>query len=279
MTTVMAWGLATASALAQSPAQTQPPLEEARLRARYQLRVMEGVLERAVQHAAQMMNRRVQAVAPDMVLLTGSARVRGFRLENHGVFFDVDIPALRQSVSWTFRSMNQNNQRTEQALRSIKRYVETVSDKTSKGELERAVKFLEMRALPMQVASSPPGGNSAQVSATSAPQTTTVPTNEPEADATSPELPDWIQDPNEAYTTEVIAALIDAMLDHGGPMNLGSDDWLTIGARDSLDMVVAGDVSDTETITLRIKGSDLAAFRADRMSRDETRQRVEIHVF
>jgi hypothetical protein len=71
------------------------------------------------------------------------------------------------------------------------------------------------------------------------------------------------------------------MLDHSGPIGVGNDEWLTVAARDNehRDRLVPGDPYDLLTIVLRIRGSDLAAFRADRISRDEARKRVEVREF
>ena len=60
--------------------------------------MMEGVLERAVQLGVDNLRRRVRAVMPDDALLQGGApQVRGFRLDGYGVFFDVEVPALRRA--------------------------------------------------------------------------------------------------------------------------------------------------------------------------------------
>ena len=40
-----------------------------------------------------------------------------------------------------------------------------------------------------------------------------------------------------------------------------------------------GDPSEVTTIVLRIKGSDLAAYRAQKMTEDEVRKRVEVREF
>ena len=46
--------------------------------------------------------------AVGLVLLAGAARARGFRLDGYGVFFDVEVPALRRSVAWSFRVLDQS---------------------------------------------------------------------------------------------------------------------------------------------------------------------------
>lgn len=264
---VLGLGGGVASAQPQ-PSPSAPGTEQdALLKGRYQIRVMEGVLERAVQHAAEMVNRRMQALSPDLVLLTGDARVRGFRLEGYGAFFDVDVPALRQSLSWTFRTLSQSNLRAEEALRSIRRVVETQHDKALRGELEQALKLLELRVAPVPHA---PGAETLQ---------TVSATGGAAPGSTAPPADPIMDDPGELYTREVKQSLIEAMLDYSGPMNLAPEEWLTIGARDNGDLGVPSDVTDTVTIVLRVKGSDLAAFRADRLTRDEVRQRVDVRTF
>jgi hypothetical protein len=88
-----------------------------------------------------------------------------------------------------------------------------------------------------------------------------------------------IRDPNALYTETVKNALIDAMLDHGGPIGIGGDEWLTIAAKDAEGPLSPNEPYDAATIVLRIKGSDLSAFRADRLTRDEARRRVEVREF
>jgi hypothetical protein len=294
------WAGVVCAALAAGPAFAQPrPEAEASeaarselLRVRYQIRVMEGVLERAVEHAATVVNERMRAFAPDLLLLTGAARVRGFRLDGYGLFFDVDVPALRQSVSWSIRTLRQNNLRAERALDRIRRLVDAQRDDAARAELEQALRLLELRVGPALAPMSgdglpassdgvqnvavagplPAGGglvdNRAEMPAVPAPR----PPGAPAGDASN-------DDPGEIYTSEVRGALIDAMLDYSGPMSLGDEDWLVVAARDNGDLGVPGDAGDTATIILRIKGADLTAYRAGRLTRPEARGRVEVRTF
>jgi hypothetical protein len=86
-----------------------------------------------------------------------------------------------------------------------------------------------------------------------------------------------LDDPFGAYESAVKQALIDAMLDHSGPLEIGSDEWLTVAARDNEDRRLSpNNVYDLATIVLRIKGSDLAAFRSGRLTREEARAKVEV---
>jgi hypothetical protein len=93
--------------------------------------------------------------------------------------------------------------------------------------------------------------------------------------------PALIEDPNGAYTREVSVAIIDSMIENSGPLPVGDNEWLTVAARDNVrpDRLVPGDMSNISSIVFRIRGSDLAAFRAGRMTLEDTRKRVEVKQF
>ena len=73
------------------------------------------------------------------------------------------------------------------------------------------------------------------------------------------------------------ASLVDAMIEKSGPVALCPDEWLTVAARDNVprDPLIPTDAADTRTIIFRIRGTDLAAFRAGRMTLEEARNKVE----
>ena len=96
-------GAASASAQVASVGSAVP---QEQMQARFQIAAMEGVLERAVQLGARRLSQQVQAVSPDALFIAGAARAKGFWLEGYGVFFDVDVPAMRRSVAWSFRASN-----------------------------------------------------------------------------------------------------------------------------------------------------------------------------
>jgi hypothetical protein len=62
-------------------------------------------------------------------------------------------------------------------------------------------------------------------------------------------------------------------------MGIGPEEWLTVAARDNEERLAPGDLYEVLTIVLRIKGADLAAFRAERLTREEARNRVEVREF
>ena len=250
----------------QGTAASTPAKQPDQVQMRYQISVMEGILERAVEQGARILNRRVQSMMPSMLLWGGTARARGFRLEPYGVFFDVEVPELRRSIAWTFRVLDQNDLGLTSALQSLRQHVETVSDQQARKQLEQALSRVELEMGPMLPG---PGG----VSALGAPAAAQPVGGRP--------VQPVVEDPGEAYTNEVKSALVDAMLDFGGGITIGPDEWLTIAARDNEDRgrVTPSDPYEIVTIFLRIRGSDLAALKAGRLTRDEARKRVEVDEF
>jgi hypothetical protein len=86
-----------------------------------------------------------------------------------------------------------------------------------------------------------------------------------------------LEDPGQIYTYEVKDALVNAMIDYGTPIPLGPADYLTVAARDQEGMrLQASDPYEVSTIFLRIKGADLAAYRAGQIDLTEVRRRVEV---
>ena len=264
----------------QPQAERQTSQRDQQVQARYNIVVMEGVLERAVQHGADQLRRQVRRVMPDMLLISGSAEARGFRLEGYGVFFDVEVPMMRQSMAWSLKNiMDENGVAAAEALRQIRTAIERLTpDAREKAALMQAIKRLEVQVAPLPALGGGPAVQTAQRG-----QVTSMEATPAQASVAQPPGEDikLIEDPSAAYEKEIISALIDAMLDHSGPIRVGPDEWLTVAARDNehRDRLVPGDSYDLLTIVLRVKGSDLAAFRADRITREEARKRVEVREF
>ena len=89
-----------------------------------------------------------------------------------------------------------------------------------------------------------------------------------------------LNDPNEAYTQEVRAAVIDAMIENSAQLGLGDNEWLTVAARDNAPTgpFMSGD-PNAVTLVLRVKGADLSEFRAGRLTLEQVRSRVEVNEF
>lgn len=243
-------------------AQVQQPSQSAQRR-RDQIQLMEGLLARAVRLGAEQMSRRMISADPGMTLLTGSARARGFILEGYGVFFDVEIPALRKSVAWSMMTIGRDQQITT-ALDSLRRAIEAMPEGPSRAQAQQAYKQVQLQVGPlpqMQRTPAPPPGS---VAAANTAEQVAAPA---------------VDDPGTEYTESVKSALIDAMLEYSLPMDLGPDEWLTVAARDSEGPLTPNEIYDAMTIVLRVKGSDLTAYATDRSRRDEIRRRVEVRVF
>jgi hypothetical protein len=270
-------GVTTATARAQSApdvgqqgpdaVKTQADLNHSR----YQIAQMERALEGAVEHGATITRDRLQAVVPPaQMLISDNARVRGFRLEGYGVFFDVEVPSLQGTLPWSFRTLDQNDLGLESALKALKAHVEKNGDI----DLQQALKRVELQVAPMpalasSMAASVAGARNATGSAASA-----------QDRPAGQRLDSILTDPDEAYRQEVKQALMEAMLDYSGPLSIGPEEWLTIAARgyEERPRLAPAD-SNVRTVVIRARGADLTAFRAAQLSKEEALKRIEVRVF
>jgi hypothetical protein len=95
----------------QAPVAVQ--ITPAQVQARQQISAFEGILENAIRFGTQMLNQRLQASNTDnMVMLAGSTRARGFRLDDYGVVFDVEFPSMRRSMVWSMEALASANAST-----------------------------------------------------------------------------------------------------------------------------------------------------------------------
>jgi len=263
-TTVVGLVLAVAATMAGQQADEQ-------IRARQRIAMMEGTLERAVSIGADNLLRRMRAVVPDAPMLSGAPVVRGFRLDGYGVFFDVGVPGLRLPITWPLRYMVNENRDFELLaadfglLASDLRAVMTQLDAQSQERFAHVVRRLETLQRPRPIG--PPG-------AASGPSPDTV-ASRGGVDAA------LLDRPQERYTAEIKAALVEAMVESSSPLGLGADEWLTVAARDNVprDPLLPGDNTDFSTLIFRVKGRDLAAFHTGRVALDEARQKVEVREY
>lgn len=287
---VMAVALLASPAWAQTgdPAAARP-VERAELR--HQIYVMEGALARAVQFGASRLNRDLRSVAPEMFLLAGDAQARGVYLDGYGVFFDVAVPMLRQSMMWSLRMMlQQDDSGTRRAIAELREHIQNEQDVAARQSLEAAITRLEAQASPLgmigrpaaPVAPAPVVNAQAGTSLGPAPQPSPAPTPAPGAPAEPPQDAPWLVDTNRVYTESVQRALIDAMIDFSAPMDIGNEEWLTVAARDNerRDSLAPQDpYEEVVTILLRIKGTDLKEYRAGKIDKAEARRRVRVSEF
>ena len=258
-------GLLATGAVAVGQAQTPAPDQSEQFRARQRLTLMESVLERAVANGADNLVRQVKTYLPDPPMFLGAPKVRGFRLEGYGVFFDVEVPGLRPPITWTLRYMLDDSRRAAASLAELKAWLVQLGPR-ERARGQEMVTRLEEQIGAARSARAGTGGGPVDASALGSP-----------LEQTASGEPRVIVDPSEAYTTEVKSALVEAMIESSGTLNLSADEWLTIAARDNVpsDPLVPSDKSDFSTVIFRIKGSDLAAFRAGRLTLEQARAKVE----
>lgn len=254
---------------------------------RHHIYVMEGALARAVDYGAKQLNREILSVMPGVFMLEGEARARGVQLDGYGVFFDVRVPMMRQSMVWSLRMMmDQNDVSTQNAIADLRKGMQGVTDPQTRAAMEAAVRRLERQL--------PGGARNPQVTpGIVLPENTSNPVGaaaasgvsvQPPAPRAAAPSPDnlWAKDPNRAYTEAVTRALVDAMIDYSTPMAIAPEQWLTVAARDDegRDSLSPQDPMD-EVVTMiyRIKGSDLQDYRSGRIDRDEVRKRVQVTQF
>jgi hypothetical protein len=260
---------------------------------RHHIYVMEGALARAVDFGAKQLNREIAQVMPSVFMLEGEASARGLYLDGYGVFFDVSIPTMRQSmVGWSLRLMLEQDAATSQAaINELKKSMQGVTDQATRARMENAVRQLE-RANAQNVQNVPVRGDSVIAPGVVTPSAEAIPTGAAAASGMSNVRPApppsalrdslWVKDPDRAYTEAVTRALVDAMIDYSAPMQIGSDQWLTVAARDDegRDSLAPPDpMVEVVTWIYRIKGSDLQEYRQGRIDRDEVRRRVQLSQF
>lgn len=268
---------------AVAPAMAPKPIDMNEMR--HQIYVMEGALARAVDYGAKQLNRQILAVMPGVFMLEGEARARGVHLDGYGVFFDVRVPMMRQSMMWSLRMMMDQDDATNQAtITELRKSLQGVTDPTTRASIEKAVRQLE-RASPgaaqrhQQVSPGIVVSDTTNPAVGAAAATGLAP---PRAASLPPADSIWAKDPNRAYTEAVTQALVDAMIDYSTPMAITADQWLTVAARDDegRDSLAPQDpLEEVVTMIYRIKGSDLQLYRTGKIDRDEVRKRVQVAQF
>lgn len=276
-----------APAPAPAPVAATRPAPDPRRR---DIAMMEGVLTKALQQGAQDLAQQLKLREPNSAFVTGTGRARGFILEGYGVFFDVDVPGMRQSVIWSAQMLELEQQRqsarqflanatpdhplrkfAEMELRQIERLMgaaqgaavvpnaTTDAEMASPGRVGAAVAVADGVVAP-PVASA--------LAAAPAP---------PPPAAPVPQV-QQLRDPNELYTDSVKTALIEAMLRYSAFLKIADNEWLTVAASDS-DGPSPGQIDDASRIVIRVKGVDLTAFQTGKLTKEEVMKRVEVKEF
>ena len=177
--------------------------------------MMEGVLVQAVRLGAEEVSNEMQRFEPaGVTVLTGVPRARGFVLDGYGVFFDVEIPDMNQSVIWSMMNVQRDRQ-VGNALDSLRTSLESMPDGPNRQKAQMALQQLTKTVGPTRADARPAGPGRRLHLDRSAPR--------------QPRLPD----PDRLYSEAVKSALVEAMLDYSLQMDLGADEWLTVAARAS----------------------------------------------
>ena len=87
--------------------------------------------------------------------------------------------------------------------------------------------------------------------------------------------PAVVRDPRGEYRLAIREALIDAMLDFG-QVPLKASEWLTIGARRPDPLGPVSPCDESVALIISIKGEDLTALRAGKITRVEAKSRIKI---
>ena len=86
-----------------------------------ELQFMEQAFEEAVKYGIRVVERQLPPLAPGLVFFAGPIQARGFRLEDYGVFFDVEFPVVRRSVLWSMRTLDQFDRSMAAAMEDLRR--------------------------------------------------------------------------------------------------------------------------------------------------------------
>ena len=264
--------------LVAAPAAAQTANPRAEADARYQIAQMERLLEGAVEHGAAVIRDRMQTLAqvPADLLVSDNAHARGFRLDGYGVFFDVTVPSFVTTLTWSLRTLDQNDLGLDSALKTLQTAVRASGDTN----LEQALRRVELQVNPggmlTRQTAQAAGAPGARAATGSAAATTADNNNNNSLPADDPLL----NDPNEAYRTEVIRALEDAMLEYSSSLAIGAGEWLTVAAKGNDDRPrLAPADSDARTRIIRMRGSDLAQYLARQITKEEALKRIQVQVF
>jgi hypothetical protein len=242
-----------ASFLALMPASSSAQGSDAQDRRKH-IRYMEGVLVQAVRIGAEQFGKDLEKFEPTGVTaLMGTPRARGFLLDGHGIFFDVEVPDINQSFVWSVMTTQRDRQAGD-ALESLREAFRTMPESATLNQARDALRHLANTVGPIRP--------------------TTAPGLPPQGTVTALSTP--LTDPRKEYQDAVVSALVDAMLGYSMRLSLGSEEWLTVAARgNDAPLGPQQGVGDTVTITVRVKGSDLAIYHGDAARREEIREKVK----
>ncbi len=255
--------LAGSAAAQPVPAAAETPGGQPALRA--QIQTLERMLAGAVSRSASAVEGQLPAGVPGLVLFAGPIQVRGFRLEDYGVFFDVEYPVLRRSIVWSMQRLDPFELSLDITLQMLRRQFPLAELPVAGPDRGRVAADLSgSRSTPRERvggrASRRPAGPryAPGVAAGGAPSGTGR----------------VVVDPLRVYRHALQVSLTDALLVGGAALAavLPEDAWLTVAARDVTGL--AG-----RDGRLRVAARDLAAFGEGRVTLEEVRELVETSGF
>lgn len=271
--------------VAAQPIPSAPPV--AASARRRDIGMMERVLTQALQQGAQDLAQQLKVREPNSAFVTGTGRARGFILDGYGIFFDVDVPGMRQSVVWSAQmlELEQQRQSAEQFLLNS-----SPNHPLRKVAAANLRQIARMMGTPPEAVQIPPTADSQMAergrveALTVADAVAATAALAPSALASQGALApvqqvQQLRDPNELYTESVKHALIDAMLRYSAFLKIADNEWLTVAASDSDGPQIPGQIDDASRIVIRIKGADLSAFQANKLTREEVMKRVDVKEF
>jgi len=116
---------------------------------RTRFEVVGGALARAGDYGAKALNRELLAMMPGVFMLAGEAQARGVYLDGYGVYFDVQVPMMRQSMMWSVRTMlDQDNTAAQMAISDMRKIGQSITDPATRAAFERSLKQLESQSTP-----------------------------------------------------------------------------------------------------------------------------------
>jgi hypothetical protein len=214
---------------------------------------LERILLRAVTLGARGVEQQLPPWTPGLMLFAGPAQVRGFRLPEYGVFFDVECPVLRESILWSMEVMDAD-------LRMMRRSLDRLRELSAFAPVLREL--------------DPDANSSIAFSPNGLSSPADLRSRMAAGDAPPPAGSDVPLDLHAVYQDALREMLVDALLGYGGALGalLDRDDWLTVVARDTR----GHPGRDT---TVRVKAGDVAALHAGTLSLAEARARVDTSPF
>ena len=108
---------------------------------RIDIKYLEGLLTMAVKSGADKLALQMRASEPGSLFVIDTGRTRGFDLPGYGVFFDVDVPMMKQSVLFVMQ---------QDARASLENYVATLPPGPARDLASSELRRLQQMALRQQ---------------------------------------------------------------------------------------------------------------------------------